>query len=125
MNGQMGDEDPYSVATVPWTMFFARDLAFHTAYWHDRFGEARSHGCLNLSPRDARALYFWATPEVPLGWSMAHGIVERPGSQVRIRSAAAPDPPFMAYAKRVHEARLGKEAKAAPEEDPLLDGGGE
>jgi hypothetical protein len=119
MNGQMGDEDPYSVATVPWTMFFARDLAFHTAYWHDRFGEPRSHGCLNLSPRDARALYFWATPDVPPGWSMAHGIVERPGSVVRIRSAEVPEPPFLGYAKRVHEARLARaEAEAAPAATP-------
>jgi lipoprotein-anchoring transpeptidase ErfK/SrfK len=111
MNGQMGDEEPYSVATVPWTMFFARDLAFHTAYWHDRFGEARSHGCVNLSPRDARALYFWATPDVPAGWSMVHGIVEAPGSLVRIRSKAVPEPEWKGYAKRVYEARLGKAAK--------------
>jgi hypothetical protein len=123
MNGQMGDEDPYSVATVPWTMFFARDLAFHTAYWHDRFGEARSHGCLNLSPRDARWLYFWATPDVPLGWSMVHGIVERPGSLVRIRSAAVPEPEFKGYAKRVYEARLGQQPApgSAAATDPRTD----
>jgi L,D-transpeptidase catalytic domain len=113
MNGQMGDEQPYSVATVPWTMFFAKDLAFHTAYWHDRFGEARSHGCINLSPVDARALYFWAAPDVPLGWSMAHGIVERPGSLVRIRSAAVPEPEFLGYAKRVQDARTGATEPAA------------
>lgn len=105
MNGQMGDEQPYSVATVPWTMFFAKDLAFHTAYWHDRFGEARSHGCLNLSPVDARALYHWATPQLPPGWSMVHGIVESPGSLVRIRSKAVPEPEFLGYAKRVQDAR--------------------
>lgn len=109
MNGQMGDEAPYSVATVPWTMFFAKDLAFHTAYWHDAFGEPRSHGCLNLSPRDARTLYFWASPDVPPGWSMAHGIVERPGSLVRIRSRAVPEPEFMGYARRVYEARKARE----------------
>jgi L,D-transpeptidase catalytic domain len=114
MNGQMGDEDPYSVATVPWTMFFARDLAFHTAYWHDKFGEARSHGCLNLSPRDARALYFWATPEVPPGWSMAYGIVEDPGATVRIRSKLVPLPPWQGYAKRVFEARLVKAGGVIP-----------
>jgi hypothetical protein len=108
MSGQMGDEDPYSVATVPWTMFFAKDLAFHTAYWHDKFGDARSHGCLNLAPRDARALYFWATPEVPAGWSMAYGIVEEPGAAVRIRSKAVPEPEILGYAKRVFEARLAK-----------------
>lgn len=113
MNGQMGDEDPYSVATVPWTMFFAKDLAFHTAYWHDAFGEPRSHGCLNLSPRDARALYFWASPEVPAGWSMAHGIVEAPGALVRVRSAKTPEPEFMGYAKRVYEARLARAGGAS------------
>jgi hypothetical protein len=108
MSGQMGDEDPYSVATVPWTMYFAKDLAFHTAYWHDKFGDNKSHGCINLSPRDARALYFWATPEVPAGWSMAYGIMEAPGAAVRIRSRAVPAPEWMGYAKRVYEARLAK-----------------
>jgi lipoprotein-anchoring transpeptidase ErfK/SrfK len=115
MNGQMGDEQPYSVATVPWTMFFAKDLAFHTAYWHDRFGERKSHGCVNLAPADARALYFWATPEVPLGWSMAHGIVESPGALVRIRSAAVPSPEFMGYARRVYDARLPLAVSPVPQ----------
>lgn len=108
MSGQMGDEAPYSVATVPWTMFFAKGLAFHTAYWHDDFGERKSHGCVNLSPRDARTLYFWAGPDVPLGWSMAHGIVEQPGSLVRIRSAEVPEPEYQGYAKRVFEARIAQ-----------------
>ena len=101
MNGQMGDEQPYSVATVPWTMFFARDLGFHTAYWHDRFGEPRSHGCVNLAPRDARWLYFWAAPDVPSGWSMVQGIVERPGSLVRVRSSQVPVPDHRGYARYV------------------------
>lgn len=112
MNGQMGDEAPYSVSTVPWTMFFAKDLAFHTAYWHDDFGEARSHGCLNLSPKDARTLYFWASPDVPPGWSMVNGIQERPGSAVRIRSKAAPDPEWKGYAKELYEKRSARPAGA-------------
>jgi hypothetical protein len=103
MNGQMGDEQPYSVATVPWTMFFARDLGFHTAYWHDRFGEARSHGCINVAPLDARWLFDWAEPDLPPGWSMANGIAERPGTLVKIHSAAAPAPDYRGYAKVVHE----------------------
>lgn len=105
MTGQMGDEAPYSVATVPWTQFYAKDLALHTAYWHDKFGKPVSHGCINLSPIDARFLYFWSGPDVPEGWSMAHGIVERPGSMVRVRSEADPQPEFKGYAKRVAEAR--------------------
>ena len=69
MKGLNG-EDPYSVATVPWTQFFSpeKGLALHTAYWHDQFGHVRSHGCVNLAPRDAGGwLYFWSDPQVPLG----------------------------------------------------------
>jgi len=109
MNGQMGDEQPYSVATVPWTMFFARDFAFHTAYWHDRFGEARSHGCVNISPRDARWLWEWAEPGVPPGWSMAAGIAEEPGTLVKIHGAQAPATSYRGYARVVHEARVARQ----------------
>ena len=80
--------DRYRVATVPWTMFFEGDYALHTAYWHDRFGEPMSHGCINLAPRDARVLYAWAGPEVPPGWSMVHATPEAPGTWVRIRGQA-------------------------------------
>jgi hypothetical protein len=106
MKGLSG-EDPYSVATVPWTQFFSPedDLALHTAYWHDKFGTPRSHGCVNLSPKDARWLYFWSDPQVPPGWTMAAGVVEAPGSIVRVRSAAEPAPPLRGYAIKVDEAR--------------------
>ncbi|GMU04481.1 hypothetical protein ASNO1_07330 [Corallococcus caeni] len=87
MTGTMGSAS-YRVATVPWTMFFEGDFALHTAYWHDRFGEPVSHGCINLAPKDARALYGWTTPEVPTGWSMAHATPEDPGTWVRIRGQA-------------------------------------
>lgn len=106
MKGLNG-EDPYSVATVPWTQFFSpeKGLALHTAYWHDAFGTRRSHGCVNLAPRDARWLYFWSDPQVPPGWTMSAGVVEAPGSIVRIRSAADPDPEVKGYAKKVIEVR--------------------
>ena len=106
MKGLNG-EDPYSVATVPWTQFFSpeKGLALHTAYWHDGFGHPRSHGCVNLAPRDARWLYFWSDPQVPPGWTMAAGVVEAPGSLVRIRSAADPTPEAKGYAKKVQEQR--------------------
>jgi len=110
MSGQMADDAPYSVATVPWTQYFARDLALHTAYWHDKFGTRRSHGCINLSPIDSRFLYFWSDPDVPAGWSMSHGVRERPGSIVRIRSRDDPDPEPVGYAKLVYEDRKRKAA---------------
>ncbi|MHA7628256.1 L,D-transpeptidase family protein [Corallococcus sp. M7] len=87
MTGSMGKAS-YRVATVPWTMFFEGDFALHTAYWHDRFGEPVSHGCINLAPKDARALYGWTTPEVPTGWSMVHAMPDDPGTWVRIRGQA-------------------------------------
>ena len=106
MKGLNG-EDPYSVATVPWTQFFSpeKGLALHTAYWHDQFGVKRSHGCVNMAPRDARWLYFWSDPQVPPGWTMAAGVVEAPGSIVRVRTKDEPDPPLRGYAKKVQEAR--------------------
>ena len=106
MSGLTG-EDPYSVATVPWTEFFSpeKGLALHTAYWHDRFGTPRSHGCVNLAPRDARWLYFWSDPQISAGWMMSAGVLEAPGSIVRVRSAADPDPPLRGYAKRVFDER--------------------
>jgi len=102
MKGLSG-EDPYSVATVPWTQFYSpeRGLALHAAYWHDKFGIARSHGCINLAPVDARWLYFFTDPQTPAGWSMGAGVVEAPGSILRVRSKADPDPPLRGYATKV------------------------
>jgi len=50
-------------------LWSAKDLALHTTYWHDKLGTPRSHGCINLAPADARFLYFWSTPNVPVGWN--------------------------------------------------------
>ncbi|HVK75080.1 MAG TPA: L,D-transpeptidase [Kofleriaceae bacterium] len=102
MKGLSG-EDPYSVSTVPWTQWFFPEegLALHTSYWHDRFGVQKSHGCVNLSPIDARWLYFFTDPQVPPGWSMAAGVVEAPGSIVRVRNADNPNPPARGYASKI------------------------
>lgn len=110
MSGRMGESDAYSVAKVPWTQFYENDFALHTSYWHDRFGQQRSHGCINLSPRDSRFLYFWSDPQVPIGWSMANGTMDVPGSIVRVRSSKDPDPEFKGYGLRVQEARLAAQA---------------
>lgn len=88
MTGRMGSgagADAYQVSTVPWTMFFQDDFALHTAYWHERFGVPGSHGCVNLAPRDAQALYRWSHPRVPTGWTMAYHSPAHPGSWVRVR----------------------------------------
>lgn len=78
--------EKYSVADVPWTMYYDGHYALHTSYWHDGFGGERSHGCINLAPRDARLLYQWSSPDVPPGWTAVYGDADNPGSVVRVRS---------------------------------------
>lgn len=60
---------PYSVDRVPHVQYFHKGDALHGAYWHDLFGRAASHGCINLSPADAAWLFDWAAPRLPEGWS--------------------------------------------------------
>jgi hypothetical protein len=110
--GGLSGEDPYSVATVPWTQFYDpnKGYALHAAYWHDSFGVPKSLGCINLSPTDARWLYFWSEPILPPGWTMAAGVVEAPGSIVRVRSKAATTLEYRGYAKKVQEEREGRAA---------------
>ena len=70
-----GAPDWYYLEDVPWTMYFNGATALHAAYWHDAFGFTRSHGCVNLAPRDAEWLFNWTTPYVPPGAEVvyAHG----------------------------------------------------
>jgi lipoprotein-anchoring transpeptidase ErfK/SrfK len=97
MNNAKGER--YSVADVPWTMYYDHDFALHTSYWHDGFGGVRSHGCVNLAPRDARILYQWSSPDVPPGWIAVFGDADNPGSLVRVHSHAVPEPVFRGYAR--------------------------
>lgn len=96
-------KDVYSVADVPWTMYYDGNYALHTSYWHDGFGGPRSHGCVNLAPRDARALYHWSSPDVPPGWSTVYGDPDNPGSLVRIRSSLMPEPGLRGYARTMQD----------------------
>ncbi len=61
----------FELRDVPWIQYFASGYALHGAYWHDVFGTPRSHGCVNLSPIDARVVFMWTDPPLPTGW---HGL---------------------------------------------------
>lgn len=52
--------DYYDIPDVPYTLYFYSSYALHGAYWHNSFGEPRSHGCVNLSTQDAKWIYEWA-----------------------------------------------------------------
>jgi LysM repeat protein len=50
----------YSIPNVPWTMYFHGGYAIHGAYWHNKFGQPMSHGCVNVRVDEAELLYNWA-----------------------------------------------------------------
>ena len=57
----LSDRQVYDLPGVPWNLYFTQGGAvIHGAYWHDSFGSQYSHGCVNLPPDTARALYNWA-----------------------------------------------------------------
>ncbi len=60
-------DQAYDLPGVPWDLYFTTDGAvIHGAYWHDHFGEPWSHGCVNLSPDNAKKLYYWADVGTPV-----------------------------------------------------------
>jgi len=63
---EVGEE--FELRDVPYVQYFEEGYALHGAYWHDRFGVPKSHGCINLAPEDARRLFFFTEPAMPRGW---------------------------------------------------------
>ena len=85
MDGVTEADGAYSIEDVPWTMFFNDNFAIHGAFWHNRFGMTKSHGCVNMSPIDAKWIFEWSSPRVPEGW---HGVIASnitPGTVVIIQ----------------------------------------
>lgn len=71
MDSDVADNE-FELRDVPWVMYFQSGYALHAAYWHDDFGHSRSHGCVNLSPIDARYVFNWSSPDVPEHWHSAN-----------------------------------------------------
>lgn len=60
----------YSTPAVPWVnMISGEGVAIHGAFWHNDFGERRSHGCINVKPEDAKWIFRWTTPHISLAQS--------------------------------------------------------
>jgi lipoprotein-anchoring transpeptidase ErfK/SrfK len=75
----------YAMQAVPWVMFFDKGYGLHGTFWHRSFGNVRSHGCVNLTPRDAQWLFYWTSPRLPAGWTAALPTEYEPGTLVRVR----------------------------------------
>jgi lipoprotein-anchoring transpeptidase ErfK/SrfK len=87
--GRPDGEYFYLVEDVPWTMYFQGPYALHAAYWHDDFGYEHSRGCVNLSPNDARWLFEWASPSLPVGRQEIFLTEENPGTWVYVHHTPA------------------------------------
>ena len=66
-----GSGSGYDTMAVPWPVFFNTNAgaAIHGVFWHNDFGVARSHGCVNVSPEDAKWIFRWTNPFVSLDQS--------------------------------------------------------
>jgi hypothetical protein len=82
MDGDVASDGPYSIEDVPWIMYFNGSYALHGAFWHNNFGRTKSHGCVNLAPTDAKALFAWTEPKLPEGWHGVMSTPEKPGTRV-------------------------------------------
>ncbi len=82
MDGDVASDGPYSIEDVPWIMYYSGSYALHGAFWHNNFGRTKSHGCTNLAPRDAKALFGWTEPRLPEGWHGVWSTTDHPGTRV-------------------------------------------
>jgi hypothetical protein len=133
MKSQAYDDKPYYVNRVPWVIFFQAHNALHAAYWHDRFGTVKSHGCANLAPKDARYLFEWLEPRVPAGWTGVRSWDLTPAPVVHVRDSSR-QKPFVQErnlgppdkgdeAKRVEQAIARRAAEAAAQAQLAAQGG--
>ncbi|MBN1772916.1 MAG: L,D-transpeptidase [Deltaproteobacteria bacterium] len=83
--------EPYAIDEVPYVMYFQQNVALHGAFWHRGFGAVRSHGCVNLAPRDARWLFDWVHPFRPEGWYGVYATDTDPGTIVWVRKSEPRD----------------------------------
>jgi lipoprotein-anchoring transpeptidase ErfK/SrfK len=55
----------YDTPGVSWTTLFSGEgIAVHSTFWHNDFGVPRSHGCVNVTPEDAKWVFRWSYPQV-------------------------------------------------------------
>jgi len=56
----------YDLPGIGWTAIFATGgVAIHSTFWHNNYGDAMSHGCINITPEDAKWIFRWSAPLVP------------------------------------------------------------
>jgi hypothetical protein len=55
----------YDLPGIGWTVLFSgKGMAIHSTFWHNSYGIAKSHGCVNARPEDAKWIFRWTLPVV-------------------------------------------------------------
>jgi lipoprotein-anchoring transpeptidase ErfK/SrfK len=88
MDADTAADGPYSIEDVPYIEYFNAGYALHSAFWHSEFGHVKSHGCVNLAPWDAKALFGWTDPQLPEGWHAIFASKDHPGTRVIVHERA-------------------------------------
>jgi hypothetical protein len=90
MEGGQG-RNYYYLPNVPYVMYFYNDkvpswrgYGLHGTYWHNDFGNQRSHGCVNLPTPIAEKLYYWVGPVLPSGKGSTFASGDNPGTRIVI-----------------------------------------
>ena len=80
--GDRAAPNSYDLPGVPWVCYLMDNgISFHGTYWHNNYGRPRSHGCVNLSTADARWVYRWTNPPIPLD---TMSMIEKTGTMIRV-----------------------------------------
>jgi hypothetical protein len=90
MEADTASDGPYKIEDVPWIMYFEGSYALHGAFWHSSFGKERSHGCVNMQPADAKAVFAWTGPALPSGWHGVRATDNNPGTRVIVHEDPKP-----------------------------------
>ena len=77
--------EAYYLEAVPYVLYFKGSYALHGAYWHDAFGTVETHGCVNLTPLDARWLFDFLGPALPDGFISIRPVAGATGGVIRLR----------------------------------------
>jgi hypothetical protein len=91
MEDNTASDGPYSIQDVPWIMYFKGSYALHGAFWHSMFGHERSHGCVNMTPHDAKEMFWWVGPTLPDHWHGVFATKDNPGTRVIVHEAPTPE----------------------------------
>jgi hypothetical protein len=124
MEADTASDGPYKIEDVPWIMYFEGSYALHGAFWHSSFGKERSHGCVNMQPVDAKAVFGWTGPAVPAGWHGVKSTDKNPGTRVIVHEDPKPkDEPGAPAASAAAKPTAKKSKPDAPKKSDSDDDG--